>query len=149
MWGQSYLGLTRSISWLLMSSSHDIDYIEYVVPSFTSGTNLSTCVISMWRNDTKCKYMIMFPLKHLARKGLSMVLTLTFVSSYHYYVFYVNICCWVTHIFILLSKKFGIITNHKFNDCLLNLYPVCIYWNSGGYEQTQNLLHSLVSGNIQ
>ena len=24
----------------------------------------------MWRNDTKCKYMFMFPLKHLARKGL-------------------------------------------------------------------------------
>ena len=25
----------------------------------------------MWRNDTKCKYMFMFPLKNLARKGLS------------------------------------------------------------------------------
>ena len=24
----------------------------------------------MWRNDTKCKYMFMFPLKNLARKGL-------------------------------------------------------------------------------
>ena len=23
----------------------------------------------MWRNDTKCKYMFMFPLKNLARKG--------------------------------------------------------------------------------
>ena len=24
----------------------------------------------MWRNDTKCKYMPMFPLKNLAHKGL-------------------------------------------------------------------------------
>ena len=24
----------------------------------------------MWRNDTKCKYMFMFPLKNFARKGL-------------------------------------------------------------------------------
>ena len=24
----------------------------------------------MWRNDTKCKYMFMFPLKNLACKGL-------------------------------------------------------------------------------
>ena len=24
----------------------------------------------MWRNDTKCKYMFMFPLRNLARKGL-------------------------------------------------------------------------------
>ena len=41
--GPSYLGLTRSISWLLMAwcpgslrcqdiSSHDIDYVEYVGP---------------------------------------------------------------------------------------------------------------------
>ena len=25
----------------------------------------------MWRNDTKCKYMFMFPLKNLAHKGLT------------------------------------------------------------------------------
>ena len=25
----------------------------------------------MWSNDIKCKYMFMFPLKNLARKGLS------------------------------------------------------------------------------
>ena len=28
----------------------------------------------MWRNDTKCKYMFMFPLKNLARKGLRSLL---------------------------------------------------------------------------
>ena len=32
-------------------------------------TALSTCVISMWRDDTKYKYMFMFTLKNLARKG--------------------------------------------------------------------------------
>ena len=35
------------------------------------GRILSKCVIAMWRNDTKCKHMFMFPLKNLARKGLS------------------------------------------------------------------------------
>ena len=57
MRGPSYLGLTRSISWLLMQgiSSHGIDYIEYVGPSLTWGSVLSTCVKSMWRNDIKRK----------------------------------------------------------------------------------------------
>ena len=70
--GLSYFGLTRSKSWLLMQdiSSHDIDYIEYVGHFLTWGRILSTCVISMWMNDTKCKYMLIFPLKILARKGL-------------------------------------------------------------------------------
>ena len=62
--------------WLLILrrqdiSSHDIDYVEYVGPGLTLGGILSTCVISMWSNDIKCKYMFMFPLKNLARKGLS------------------------------------------------------------------------------
>ena len=50
-------------------SSRDIDYIEYTGPSLTWGRILSTCVKSMWRNDIKCKYMFMFPLKNFARKG--------------------------------------------------------------------------------
>ena len=49
-------------------SSHDIDYVEYVGPGLTWGRILSTCVISMWSNDIKCKYMFMFPLNNLARK---------------------------------------------------------------------------------
>ena len=32
----------------------------------------------MWRNDLKCKYMFMFPLKNLARQGL----IITFIRSY-------------------------------------------------------------------
>ena len=51
-------------------SSHDIDYVEYVGPGLTWARTLSTCVISMWSNDIKCKYMFMFPLKNLARKEL-------------------------------------------------------------------------------
>ena len=38
-------------------SSHDIDYVEYVGPGLTWGRILSTCIISMWSNDIKCKYM--------------------------------------------------------------------------------------------
>ena len=52
-------------------SSHDIGYIEYVCASLTWGRILSSCVKSMWRNDIKCRYMFMFRLKNLARKGLS------------------------------------------------------------------------------
>ena len=50
-------------------SSHDIDYVKYVGPGLTWGRILSTCVISMWSNDIKCKYMFMFRLENLARKG--------------------------------------------------------------------------------
>ena len=63
-------------------SSHDIDYIEYLGPSLIWGSVLSTCVKSMWSNDIKCKYMIMFPLKNLARKGLNKRVP-TKNSTYH------------------------------------------------------------------
>ena len=36
---------------------------------------LSTCVISMWSNDIKYKYMFMFPLKNLVPKGLTAAVT--------------------------------------------------------------------------
>ena len=52
-------------------SRHDMDYVEYVDPGLTWGRILSTCVISMWRNGTKCKYMFMLTLKNLARKELT------------------------------------------------------------------------------
>ena len=51
-------------------SSHDIDYVEYVGPSPSWGSELSTCVKSMWRNDIKCKHIFMFLQKSLAREGL-------------------------------------------------------------------------------
>ena len=51
-------------------SSHDIDYVEYVGHGLTWERILGTCVISMWSNDIKRKYMFMFPLQNLARKEL-------------------------------------------------------------------------------
>ena len=54
--------------------SHDIDYVEYVGPGLPWGRILSTCVISMWSNDMKCKYIFMFPLQNLARKELNLSL---------------------------------------------------------------------------
>ena len=38
-------------------SNHDIDYVKYVDPCLTRGRVSTTCVMSMWRNDIKCKYM--------------------------------------------------------------------------------------------
>ena len=53
-------------------SSHDIDYVEYASPGLTGRRILITCIISMWSNDIKCKYMFMFSLQNLARKELIM-----------------------------------------------------------------------------
>ena len=47
-----------------------INYVGYVGPGLTRGRILSTCVLSTWSNDIKCKYMFMFPLKNLALQGL-------------------------------------------------------------------------------
>ena len=64
--GPSYLGLTRSISWLLMSwllasPGHQQPwywlYVEWVGPCLIWQRISTTCVISMWRNDKKCEYM--------------------------------------------------------------------------------------------
>ena len=51
-------------------SSNDIDCVEFVGTGLTWGRILSTCVISMWSNDTKCKNIFIFPLKNLAGKEL-------------------------------------------------------------------------------
>ena len=77
--GPSYLGLTRSISWLLMpwlltSPGHQQPWywLYTICRSFSYlRTIWSTCVISMWRNDTKCECTFMFSVKTLARKGLT------------------------------------------------------------------------------
>ena len=87
VWGLSYLGLTRSVSLLLMPwllrgqgiSSHDIDYVEYVGPGLTWGRILSTCVVSMWSYNIKCKYIFMFPLKNFASKELRMSFSVIFL----------------------------------------------------------------------
>ena len=66
-------------------SSHDIDYVEQVGSCLNWERVSNTCVVSMWRNDTKCKYMFMFPLKILARKGIN-----KFISSMY---FMLNMSC--------------------------------------------------------
>ena len=75
--GPSFLGLTMSISrllmpWLLTSPGHQQPWYQLcrTCPGLIWGRILITCVISMRGNDIKCKYMFMFPLKNLARKGL-------------------------------------------------------------------------------
>ena len=85
--GPNYLGLTRSISWLLVSPGHQQPWyclckicrsLSYPRKDFKPWDS-STWVLSMWRNDIKCKYLFMFPLQNLARKGLSPV-TLCIIS---------------------------------------------------------------------
>ena len=69
--GPSHIGLFGQYHgcWCPGSSRHQdinnnaIDCVEYVGLGLTWGRILSTCVISMWSNDIKCKYMFIFPLK--------------------------------------------------------------------------------------
>ena len=49
-------------------SNYDIDYVESVSSCLTWGRISTICVMSVWINDVRCKYMFMFPLKNLARK---------------------------------------------------------------------------------
>ena len=37
----------------------------------------------MWRNDTKCKYIFMFPLKNLTRKWLTIVICVFYIPPIH------------------------------------------------------------------
>ena len=74
--GPSYLGLIRSISWLLMpwllaAPGHQQPwYWLYEICKSWSYTRKDFNYL--WqRNDIKCKYMFMFPLKNLAHKGLT------------------------------------------------------------------------------
>ena len=51
-------------------STCDIDYVE-LVSSWLTWRRISTaCVMSIWKNDIKCKYVFLFPLKNFACKGL-------------------------------------------------------------------------------
>ena len=59
--------------WLLTSPGHQQPWYWLCrICRFLSyyGRMLSTCIISMWSNDIKCKYMFMLLLNNLARKGL-------------------------------------------------------------------------------
>ena len=52
-------------------SNHDIDWVKLVSPGLIRGRISIIYGMSVWRNDIKCKYMFMFPLKNLARKVLT------------------------------------------------------------------------------
>ena len=55
-----------------VSSSHDIDYEEYVSPCLTLARTSTTFVVSMWSNVTKCIYIYIYvPSEKLAHKGLT------------------------------------------------------------------------------
>ena len=77
--GPSYLGLTRSISWLLMpwlltSPGHQQPWywLYRICRSFPYLRKCFKylCQINV-EDDLKCKYMVMFPQKNLACKGLT------------------------------------------------------------------------------
>ena len=80
-----YLGLTRSISWLLIpwllklpGHQQPWYWLCRICRSWSYfRKDLSICAIPMWSNDIKCKYMFMFPLKNLARKELIYTCALT------------------------------------------------------------------------
>ena len=52
-------------------STHDIEYIEHVSSCFLYvwGRISTTFVMSIRRNYINCRYIVMFPMKHLARRG--------------------------------------------------------------------------------
>ena len=76
---QSYLGITRLISWLLMpwllsSPGHQQPWywLCRICTSCLTWKKISnTSVISMRGNDIKFIYMLLFPLNNLARKWLT------------------------------------------------------------------------------
>ena len=54
-------------------NTHGIDYVQQLSSCLTWGRISTTCALSMWRKDMKCKYVFWFPLKNLAHKGLRWV----------------------------------------------------------------------------
>ena len=51
-------------------NNHDIDWVKLLTPGLIPGMISIIYGMSVWRNDIKCKYMFLFPLKNLARKEL-------------------------------------------------------------------------------
>ena len=55
--------------WLLASPRHQYPWY-WLCRICKSLSYITTCVMSIWKNDIHCKYMFMFLLKNLARKVL-------------------------------------------------------------------------------
>ena len=115
MRGPSYFRLTRSVSWLLMpwllmSPEHQQPWywlcrIGRFFSCLVWGRISTTCVISMWRNDTKCKYMFMFPLKNLSRKGLIMGISYLLLERWSlYWNWLLIVLWWQVHIMVMIHR---------------------------------------------
>ena len=72
----SYISLARSMSWLVMpwplaSPGHNQPryWLCRDVGRRLTWRLPTTCVMSTWSDDLKCKYMFLFPLKNLAHIG--------------------------------------------------------------------------------
>ena len=80
----------------------------------------------MWRNEIKCKYMFMFPLKNLARKGL----IATWSSSYRW----VEISVLTHNLCLLMVCKLSIYTlapgrlEWNFREGIFNVISVIYGW---------------------
>ena len=73
-------------------STHDIDYLEWVSTCLTWGRISTTCVMTIWWNDIKCKYMFLLPLKTWARKGLTLHLVVPVVSIHRLCLLALSLC---------------------------------------------------------
>ena len=61
-------------------SNHDIDYVKQVSLGLIRGRISTIYGMSVWRNDIKYEYMLMFPLQNLTRKELRLeVKTFTYL----------------------------------------------------------------------
>ena len=75
----------------------------------------------MWRNDTKCKYMFMFPLKNLACKGLCNFFSPK-IASWHWWR------SWLKEALIHWVKpETFVISSAKINYCSRITGPLCIW----------------------
>ena len=82
----------------------------------------------MWRNDTKCKYMFMFPLKNLARKGLRCPLGYSRGNAVYKFLIASFMTCEVTQS-IRRLKSNNIFLKFKFKKCYFPA-PVLQFWRS-------------------
>ena len=85
MWGSSYLGLARSISWLLMTWLSALPdhqqpwYWQCKLGSLPWGRISTTSVMSMWRHDIRYK-CVFVPCENLTCKRLTFQVVVIFIS---------------------------------------------------------------------
>ena len=125
--GPSYLGLTRSISWLLLpwllvSPGHQQPWY-WLCKIGKSWSYMRKAFSSVWSKDIKCRHMFMFPLKNLACKELRRIykspsykylmkhqrftptLYLTIFLDDFYMFVYIDVLCVLCFAMLLTWKK--------------------------------------------